>query len=508
MKTHALLTAVVLFGNCLMQSAEPNQSGPLKVITASWLGGAGEEQIVGVDVREDLSIVFAVNAVELKLGPSPVLLGEAVAAPTAAKPTDPKKPSKPGKSTADPNLAGHLVRLSPDGQKVLGIARFPAGAATLRKLKCDSGGNLFLLGDAPGTLKLAGVTGSGRFLALLAPDASRVRMAMFVAGAQDFAVDINGEVVVLTKGHLTRYTSDGKQKWDVTWPSHGDNRPGGMTLSPTTGIAAVTGYGMTHTGKEPYKAPYGYGFSRDGKPLWSIWNPDPKLLVDRKYGGNGLMADTTGHFAGTDAAGKIYFSLFADGGNSVCTRDPKSVNDKLDPAVFDGVFQKSPGFGFKGASKTAVLFRINPLDGRLEKGTWMSAWLKPQRANGLGMEAVAGDAKGRTFVVGNSAFGCPSQNPWFAGVEGGYRGGGFLAVLDDAFKMQQCGYFQGTSVECVGYRNGTLVIGGTAVKESVSQDKSDPTSIPVTVPTPVFKPLQGTFGGGNKDAWFAVFKVD
>lgn len=81
-------------------------------------------------------------------------------------------------------------------------------------------------------------------------------------------------------------------------------------------------------------------------------------------------------------------------------------------------------------------------------------------------------------------------------------------MLDDAFKMQQCGYFQGTSVECVAYRNGTLVIGGTAVKESVSQDKSDPTSKSVTVPTPVFKPLQGTFGGGNKDAWFAVFKVD
>ncbi len=235
-----------------VHGAEPNQSGPLKVLTASWLGGAGDEQIVGADVREDQSVVLAVNAVELKLGPAPVLLGEAT--PPAPKAADPKKPNKNTKPT-DPNLAGHLVRLSADGQKVLGVARFPAGGATLRKLKCDAGGNLFVLGDAPGTLKLASATGSGRFLALLTPDAARVRTAVFVANAMDFAVDGNGDFVVLTKGHLTRYGSDGKQKWDVTWPTDGENRPGGMTVSPQTGVAAVTGYGMTHTGKEPYKAP-------------------------------------------------------------------------------------------------------------------------------------------------------------------------------------------------------------------------------------------------------------
>lgn len=486
-------------------AAEPNQSGPLKVLTASWLGGAGDEQIVGADVREDLSVVLAINALELKLGPAPVLLGEAT--PPTPKAADPKKPSKNTKPT-DPNLAGHLVRLAPGGQKVLGVARFPAGGATLRELRCDAGGNLFLLGDAPGTLKLAGVSGTGRFIALLTPDAARVRTAVFVANAMDFAVDGNGDFVVLTKGHLTRYGTDGKQKWDVTWPTHGDNRPGGMAVSPQTGIAAVTGYGMTHTGKEPYKAPYGYGFSRDGKLVWSLWNPNPKLLVDKKFGGNGLMADTTGYFAGTDAAGNIFLGLFADGGNSVCTRDPLNVNGPLNASVFDGVFQKSPGHGFKGASKTAVVFRVNPNDGRLEKGTWMSAWLSPQRANGLSMEAVAGDAKGRTFIVGSSAFGCPTKHPWFPGAEGGYQGGGFLAILDDGFKMLQCGYFQGTSLDCVAYRNGHLVVAGTAAKESVNGDKSKPETKPVIAPVPQFKPLQREFGGGGKDGWFAVFKVE
>ena len=61
-------------------AVEPNQSGPLQVVAASWLGGAGDEQIVGADVRDDQSVVLAINAVELKLGAAPVALGEAVKA--------------------------------------------------------------------------------------------------------------------------------------------------------------------------------------------------------------------------------------------------------------------------------------------------------------------------------------------------------------------------------------------------------------------------------------------
>ena len=220
------------------------------------------------------------------------------------------------------------------------------------------------------------------------------------------------------------------------------------------------------------------------------------------------MADTTGHFAGSDAAGNILLGLFADGGNSVCTRDPHNVNGPLDSKVFEGVFQKTAGHGFKGASKTAVLFRVNPVSGQLEKGTWMCAWLSAQRANGLGMEAVAGDTLGRTFLVGSSAAGCPTMNPWFAGMEGGYRGGGYLAVFNKDFSMAQCGYFPGTKLNCVAYRNGSLVVGGTASKESVNRDKSMPAVPPVVEAVPQFEPIQPAFGGGTQDGWFAVFKVD
>jgi hypothetical protein len=53
-----------------------------------------------------------------------------------------------------------------------------------------------------------------------------------------------------------------------------------------------------------------------------------------------------------------------------------------------------------------------------------------------------------------------------------------------------------------------LVVAGTASKESINGDKSKPDVKPVIAPVPQFKPLQREFGGGTKDGWFAVFKVE
>jgi hypothetical protein len=224
--------------------------------------------------------------------------------------------------------------------------------AFARKLLVDQRGSVHLLAEAPGPIRVGTAEGTGTFVARLSPNSTRSTGCTFVAGASDFGLDTNGEFVVLTKGKVTRYAADGQtEKWSAGFKSHGDNRAGGVAVSPTTGVAAVTGYGMTHTGKEPYKDPYAYGFSRDGRQLWQLWNPDPKLQQAAKFGGNGLMADTSGHFAAATAGGKLLLTLFADGGNSVCTRDPADPSTPLASEVFDGVFQKSAGHGFKGASK-------------------------------------------------------------------------------------------------------------------------------------------------------------
>src|ERR1043165_62668 len=427
----AVLTVLVAGNAGTAQENKPSNAGLAKLLTATWLGGTGDDELVAAVIAPDMTLVLAGNAVDFQpAGVKAIVLGPA--GMFDAKATDPKKK---GQKWVHPSTHVFILRLSIDGQKVISYTRFGHGMAVVRKLRLDDKGNIFVLGNATNELDLgAGNAGKGTFVAALTPDAGKVTQHVPHAGIIDFGLDGNGEFVILTKAKMTRYATDGKtQKWTVTWKAFGDNRPGAMTVSPDTGVAAVTGYGMTHTGKEPYKDPYGYGFDRAGKPLWALWNPDPKKEKDVKFSTpdfktNGLMADTSGHAAAFGANGKIYFVLYADGGNTVCTRDPADVDQPLDKNVFAGVFQSGPGYGFKGASKTSVIFRIDAQKGTLEKGTSLCAGLTKARANGLSIDAAASDAQGRQFLVGNSAFGCPTRDPWYVCKEGGYQGGGYLAL--------------------------------------------------------------------------------
>lgn len=478
-----------------VEEAQPDNSGPVKLVAASLLGGSLDDEIVAADIAPDKTIVLAGNTVDLKPAGAPeTLLGPAGQLAEAAPPAGAKK-------WLHPSTFGFLLRLGLDGTTVKSYSRFGYGMATLRKLKLDARGGLYVLGEAPAEVTLAGATGKGPFIAALSPDAGRVLSCRFLPDAADFAVDANGDLVVLAGARLLRFAPGAAEpKWTVTWKAYGGNHPGAMALSPETGITAVVGYGMTHTGREPWKDPYAYGFDRDGKQVWALWNPDPKREVAAQFGGNGLMADTTGNGAAVGRDGKLFFTLFADGGNTVCMRAPDDPDKPLDPAVMEGVFQKTAGYGFKGASKTAVIFRVDPATGKLEKGTWMCAWLSRARANGLGMNAAAADEAGRVFVVGGSAYGCPTKEPWFAGNDAGYHGGGYLAVFDKEFRMLKCGYFQTTGITCVGYRDGYVVIGGSARKpEGADPAKLDRLQL--------LNPLQKSWAGG-RDAFFAVLRVE
>ncbi len=502
----SLLTALPAPAAEPAKESAPDNAGLFKLVTASWLGGPFDDELVAAAIAPDGTIILAGNGVELPFpAVTPAVIGPAGAFDKAAAPPppDPKKKGQP--KWRHPSTHGFVVRLAADGQKVLGLTRFGYGSATVRKMHLDAAGNIFLLADVSQEIALGDSPASkGTVIATLSPDGTKLTRAVWHADALDFGVDGNGEIVVLTKAKMTRYAADGKaQKWTVTWKSHGDNRPGGMAVSPDTGVAAVTGYGMTHTGKEPYKNPYAYGFDRDGKPAWALWNPDPAKEKDVKFSGaelktNGLMADTTGRGVGTGANGKVFVTLYADGGNSVCTRDPADVDQPLAKGVFAGVFQGGPGYGFKGASKTAVVFRLDAKAGTLEKGTWLCAWKDKAHANSLGIDATAADAQGRQFLTGNSAFGCPTKDPWYACAEGGYQGGGYLAVMDRDFKMLQCGYFPAAGLTCVAARGGTVVVAGNAKRYEDEEKKVD---------ARVFQPLQKTFGGGDKDGYFAVFRA-
>jgi len=507
MTTEAL--AAALFACAAVAAETGGAPGPIELVAASFLGGSFDDEIVGAGIGGDGSVVLAGNSVDLPLrGARLTLFGPPGELRAAEPPSDPKK----AKGWVHPGTFGFVARLSPDGKEARSLARFGHGVATLKKMLIDGKGGICVLGEAREHVTIGTASGKGTFVAALSNDASRVLAAVFHAGALDFGVGSGGELVVLTKGRLTGYGPDWRtQAWTASWSAHGDDRPGGVAVSPRSGVAAVVGYGMTHTGKEPWKDPYAFGFDRSGRRIWSLWNPEPGRQKAAQFGGNGLMADTTGRRAVAGPGGEILLLLYADGGNSVCTRDPADPDRPLDPSVFEGAYQKGPGHGFKGASTTSVVFRIDPLTGKLEKGTWMCAWPEPARANSLSMVDAATDERGGVFLVGNSAYGCPAKNSWFEYPEGTYRGGGFLAVFDRNFAMIQCGYFAGCSLASVACRDGRVVVAGSAKEPPAGPavDQADRAGGPkkFSAIPPLASPVQARFGGGPRDGYFAVFQA-
>jgi RNA polymerase sigma factor (sigma-70 family) len=465
--------------------------GPFALVSASTFGGPGDDAVLGVGIAPDHTIVVGGNGIDppIPAGVVPRLLG-----PPGTRQSAPPAEGKNAK--ADPNRRGMIARLSVDGRTLVGLTAFGYGQAVLHRLLVDDRGAVVVVGENLTGADLGGGAGKGRFVAKLDARAEGFAWILYRDGASDFAFDGNGDLVVLAGTRLVRFDSGtGKEKWSVSWKAWGENRPGGMSVEPVSGIATVVGYGMTKTGREPYKDPYAHGFDRDGKALWSLWNPEPTRQVAAEHGGNGLMADTTGRAAGVTEDGRFLLTLYADGGNSVCTRDPADPGKPLDPAVFKGVHQAGPGYGFKGASKTSVVFRVDPKSGALEKGTWFCSWLTRQRANGLGIDGLAGGDDGLQFLVGSSASGLPLKQPWYPHIEGAYQGGGFLSVFDRDFRLLQSGYFSNSSLRAVASRDGWVVVGGSVKPATKAED-----------PLRVHRPFQKD-PGGDQDGYVLVFRT-
>lgn len=421
-----LLIACGLSGGLAAGEAVPvpvTPTGPLTLVSASIFGGDGDEQIAGLAIQSDRSVVAAGSC-----GAPFLVAGLRVSAAGEAK--------------------GFVLRLDPWGRP-RSVVFLPAPVAVVRIGPQDR----IVIRDANGEVAILDAAGRERLASFAAP----------LSDAPTLAVDPAGGIVLTSGSKLQRFSQDGKLLWEATPPAHGRNRLRACAVDGATGISVVAGYGMTHTGKEPYKDPYAHGYDRDGKLLWSLWNPDPKDQKGAKFGGTGLMADGTGNLAASTPEGKFLIGVFHDGGNAITTRDPQDPRKPLDPAVFAGAYQGGPGHGMKGAITTSVLFRVDPATGTLEKGTWMCAWMNNRsRANSLSMTDAAADAQGDVYVAGSSAWELTTKLPWQEFRADEYRGGAFLAAFTNGFAMRQCGAFNPGDVVAVAARDGIVAVAGRA----------------------------------------------
>jgi hypothetical protein len=147
-----------------------------------------------------------------------------------------------------------------------------------------------------------------------------------------------------------------------------------------------------------------------------------------------------------------------------------------------------------------VVFRVDPATGRLEKGTWMCAWMNNRsRANSLSMHDVAADAQGDVYIAGSCAWELTTKMPWQEFREGEYRGGAFLAAFDRGFAMRQCGAFNPGDLVAVAARDGVVVAAGRA--KGMGKDGKP---IPEGLRIRLAKPIAHDQVKGAGDAFIAI----
>ena len=415
-------------------------AGPLRLVTLITLGGRGEDEIVSVGIAPDRSLLIAGNTNGYEpSGVRPTILG-----------TD--APATGGEA----DRHGFIARLSADGRQVLGLTRFGRGQATLTRVKVGADGNLLVMGTGRAGVDLGAGSGpAAPFVARMTSD-GRLSWICYRPGLIDAAEggDNAGDEVVMVHGsQLTRHqqrtgASVGTSAVLVTrGPDHAQS----VAVDQRSGTAVVMGFSMADVGSRRFRSPYAQAFVRSGAPVWALWNSTGSAARTAE-----LIGDGMGRQAAFGADGILRVLMHTDGGNTLLGRDPSVPAKPLDPAVHDGVHQAGPGYGFRGAHRLSGIFSVG-VDGRLTKGSWLSSWASQLQASSLIVEAIAGDAAGRTFAVGSGAEGQPQRAPWFA--DAGTKGG-TIAVFDRDFRLLQCGSFPGARFSAVAERDGWVVVGG------------------------------------------------
>jgi len=460
-----------------VEPAPPTNTGLAKLICATPYGEKGDDAIRSVRILRDRTILVAGNrqvsegrGMRFMAGGTIIISGGG------------------GMSGGEIDQGrGFLMRLTVTGDSSVKAGPRVDLPGSLDSLKLDNTGRICVQLD-------------GSAVYMIEPGASEPIKHCVREGIRDFCTDSNGELVLLTKDEVVRYDASWRNEmWKVKIPCHGVSERSYLAICGATGVTVVVGSGTAHNGRTNWRGPYAQGFDREGKNIWSLWDFDPRGQLSKKDGGNGLTAEAWGRAVRMGHDGKVYVQMQTTSDKTVLGRDPADVTKPIDPAVFAGAFESRPGKGYlsRRRAMASVLFRVDPLRGTIKHGTWMNAWLTPdKKANALEMRSVATDEQGRTYVVGLSGSGCPVKDPWYYD-ESTYRGHGFLAIFDKDFQMLQCGYFQQTTLASVDAAYGYVVVGGWLLSGSSNPGLN----------LKACNPIQSKLSDYASEAYLAIFST-
>lgn len=327
-----------------------------QVCTATYLAGAGDDVVGGVDVGTDGAVIVGMKLPGQDLGATPAVLGG--------------------------GGEGAVVRLDSTGTKVQSITRL---GAMVSDLQVDpSTGNVAVSGDFG--------------VALLDPTATTLLWKKGTPGGPAKRVAAAGGLVAALAGKtVTILDGDGAELKSIEVSGKDIND---IALDGQSKAVVVTGYKQDDGDKcTQYKSTFLRSYGVDGALRWTNYD-----WTKADVGASGDCADSTGLALAVGRDGKLYYAGKSDGGNTVHQKDPRDLAKKGPVVSFD---QFNTPYGFKGANSLGFYARFSLADGLIEQGQFMVARKGdggPQaEANAATPSAIAADEDGNVLVSGTAA---------------------------------------------------------------------------------------------------------
>lgn len=385
-----------------LAAAEDPAPEPVEFLAVSRVGGSGDA-VVGAGIQSDGTIVLGAN----------VTTG----------------PFADGARSG----AGRVVRLSPDGRRLLSSARV---AARLRDLCVDGKDHILVAADLDGAIRVA-------------PDGRSVLWRKDVGGIcarVDGAADGHAAALRYDRddeaapraGRIHLFAPDGELRTEF----RGRHNTLDVCVDAASRTVIHTGWRQANAfdGKRRYPVQISYvtGRSWKGEERWHLydWSTDRSAPAFLNRPTNN-MADTRGYRCALGADGKLYCAFECAGGNHIF---------RWEPRLRSGEWVEAKGKKPRGdqyhewynsrAEHKTFFGRYDPATGEYLLGQQFAGRLSSGRTNAVRVEsgALAAAADGRVLVGGTSAYGIPMS--FTPPDTGDYRGGSFLLVMDEPFRRR------------------------------------------------------------------------
>lgn len=413
------------------------KQGPKMDITAAtFFGGKGPEEFLGVTVAADESIVVAGNSWQSPLptdAPTEVLGTDGpwnVALNAEGKDRD-EEGDLMAPRRRNPNRTGFLVCYSPDLRKIRQVVRFGWGVASITAVEYMSDNSLVIAGLATrnfrpvaekakllniypqrryaayGPYEYDGVNLPGDvYVAKLNPDLKGFAWVWIFEGHRVPPTIIHegpNRAIVCECRTLRSITADGKEMREVMkFMSSGSRNL--LGVSPVDGRMVIGGEYSHPTGREPWRKPYLDVYNAEGKPHarfyeWQgpLAGADNVRLVSDSAVRDGVMLPSN----------DVLIYIWSDGGNTVGAWNPIDFRKPLNRSP---VCMTTAG---AGAASFCHLVRFN-LDNYEDTSYMLFTSVLQAKPNTIRLDRLCAARDGRVMIMGKSGgFLVQTTTRWF-----------------------------------------------------------------------------------------------